>query len=160
MTTTARRATAAEVTTWDEHGWVLLDGLIDTDTIDAAARDLRYVFPQPARFHADPEGCRPAGRTDADLRFGHPPMPEHGPAFRPEQHRWNGQFPFYGAGGLNRLLVHPSIVDFVERALGTPELRLYQAQVSAKYTGDADYEQPLHTDDNHSYLARSDVPPW
>jgi hypothetical protein len=48
--------------------------------------------------------------------------------------------------------VHPSIVDFMERALDTTDIRLYQCQVNAKYTGSANYEQPMHTDQNHSYL--------
>jgi hypothetical protein len=50
------------------------------------------------------------------------------------------------------LLVHASIIDFMERALRTRELRVYQSQILAKYTGDTNYEQPLHTDRNHSWL--------
>jgi hypothetical protein len=56
--------------------------------------------------------------------------------------------------------VHPSIVDFVERALATSDIRCYQAQVTAKYHGDADYEQPLHTDRNHSFLPPRMEAPW
>ena len=59
-----------------------------------------------------------------------------GPGFRPEQHRWRSEFPLPGSGALNRLCVHPAIVDFMERALETRDLRCYQAQVSAKYTGE------------------------
>ncbi|HSS09080.1 MAG TPA: hypothetical protein VLL25_04290, partial [Acidimicrobiales bacterium] len=80
--------------------------------------------------------------------------------FRPEQHRWGKEFPFPGSGALNRLCVHPGIVDFVERALGTTDLRLYQAQISAKYTGETNYEQPMHTDRNHSWLPARPEPPW
>ncbi len=46
------------------------------------------------------------------------------------------------------------------RALQTVDLRLYQAQLSAKYTGFANYEQPMHTDRNHSWLPPSATPPW
>jgi hypothetical protein len=85
--------------------------------------------------------------------------PADGPGFRPEQHRWRGEFPFPGSGALNRLCVHPSIVDFMTRALGTDDLRCYQAQLTAKYNGFTNYEQPLHTDRNHSWLpARMDAP--
>ena len=56
--------------------------------------------------------------------------------------------------------MHAGIVDFVERALETTDLRLYQGQVLAKYTGSANYEQPMHTDRNHSFLPPRMEPPW
>lgn len=149
-----------EVAAWREDGWVLLDGLIDTDEIDAATDDLWIYFPKPHKFHEDP-----AGWTERWL--GTPPvpryvydLPETGPAFRPDQHSWRGDFPFHGTGALNRLCVHPAIVDFMERALATTDLRIYQAQTSAKYTGFTNYEQPMHTDRNHSFLPPRMEPPW
>jgi hypothetical protein len=156
-----RTARDDEIETWVNDGWVLLDGLVDTDDIDRAYDDLFLLFPRPEKFHANPKKYWPAGKTDADLRRGYPELPEAGPAFRPEQHRWGREFPFYGNGELNKLSVHPSIVDFAERALATTDIRMYQVQCSAKYTGDANYEQPLHTDRNHSWLpARSGPPFW
>jgi hypothetical protein len=149
-----------EVAAWRDDGWVLLEGLVDTDEIDAAVGDLRYVFPAPEKFFADPAAHRPPGRSDAELRRGYPEMPTTGPAFRPEQHRFRGEFPFYGSGLLTRLCVHPAVVDFMERALAATDLRLYQAQVSAKYAGDANFEQPMHTDRNHSFLPPRMEPPW
>jgi hypothetical protein len=149
-----------QVATWRDDGWVLLDGIVTTDEIDAALDDLWQVFPTAEQYHADPEGVteqwlgRPA---PPDELFTWPPT---GPGFRPEQHRWRHEFPFPGTGALNRLCVHPSIVDFVERALGTADLRLYQAQVSAKYTGATNYEQPMHTDRNHSWLPALSTAPW
>jgi hypothetical protein len=56
--------------------------------------------------------------------------------------------------------VHPSIVDFAARALESEEIRLYQAQVTAKYQGITNYEQPMHTDRNHSWLPASGNPSW
>ena len=50
----ARFARDEEITSWREDGWVLLDGLIGTDEIDAATADLREVFPTPEQYHADP----------------------------------------------------------------------------------------------------------
>ena len=156
----ARIARDDEVAAWREDGWVLLDGLIDPGTIDAAAADLAYLFPDPEKFHADPVRHRPAGRDTEELRRGYPELPATGPAFRPEQHRFGREFPWYGSGLLNRLTVHPSIVDFMERALGSNDLRVYQTQVSAKYAGDANFEQPMHTDRNHSFLPPRCEPPW
>ncbi len=86
--------------------------------------------------------------------------PDEGPGFRPAQQRWGALFPFPGSGALNRMVVHPSIVDFAERALGSTDIRLYQAQASAKYAGITNYEQPMHIDRNHSWLPAGSEAPW
>jgi hypothetical protein len=153
-------ATDAEVDTWRREGWVLLDGLIGTDEVDAAAEDLWRVLPSAAEYHADPDGV-------TERRRGRPVRPEEdyvwpdeGPGFRPDQQRWMGAFPFGGSGALDRLCVHRSVVDFAERALDTPDIRLYQAHASAKYSGLTNYEQPMHTDRNHSWLPAGTQSPW
>ncbi len=160
MGTTSRRASDAEVDTWRDEGWVLLDGLVGTDEIDAVADDLYGIFPTNDQYRADPEG-------ETERRLGRPVVhpeafiwPDDGPGFRPEQHRWSASFPFGGGGALNRLCVHPSIVDFAERALGQSDIRLYQIHASAKYEGITNYEQPMHTDRNHSWLPPLGVAPW
>jgi hypothetical protein len=157
---TGRRAADEEIERWREDGFVVLTGLVGTEIIDAAVTDLWNVFPRPERFHADPVRCIRAGRDTASLRHGYPTMPEHGPAFRPEQHRWGHEFPFIGSNALNRLFVHPAIVDVARRTLDTDEVRIYQAHVSGRYTGDADYEQPMHTDRNHSLVPAVPGPPF
>jgi hypothetical protein len=159
MTVASRRATEEEITTWREHGWVLLEGLVSPDEVDAALDDLQRVFPTCEEYHADPQGVteRWKGRPKSE---GASVWPEEGPGFRSAQQRWISKFPFAGAGVLNRLCVHPSIVDFAERALGESDLRLYQAQASAKYAGLTNYEQPLHTDRNHSWLPPVANPTW
>ena len=156
----SRVASEEEVTRWREHGWVLLEGLVGADEIDAVSDDLHQVFPSGDEYHADPEGVterwkgRPAKPKEEYV------WPEHGPGFRPDQQRWMAAFPFAGAGVLNRLCVHSSIVDFAERALGTTDIRLYQAHASAKYSGLTNYEQPMHTDRNHSWLPAVGESPW
>jgi hypothetical protein len=149
---TGRLARDDEVAAWCDDGWVLLEGLVGIDEIDAAASELWDMFPTPDQYHGDPE-------RQTEQWIGTPPTrspgyvwPATGPGFRPEQHRWRAEFPFAGRA-LNRLCVHPGIVDFMQRALQTTELRIYQAQLTAKYTGAANYEQPMHTDRNHSWLA-------
>jgi hypothetical protein len=115
------------------------------------AGDLREIFPSAEELHADPDGVterwkgRPVEPKDVFV------WPDEGPGFRPEQQRWSATFPFPGMR-LNRLCVHPSIVDFAERALGSTDIRLYQAGASAKYAGVTNYEQPMHIDRNHSWL--------
>jgi hypothetical protein len=149
-----------EVITWQEHGWVLLDGLVSADEIDAAAADLPSMFPSAAAYHADPDGETRRWNGMPGESHAAYVWPNDGPGFRPEQHRWRREFPFGGSGALNRLCVHPSIVNFAERTLGTAALRLYQAGLSAKYTGETNYEQPMHTDRNHSWLPPRGRAPW
>jgi hypothetical protein len=155
----SRLASDDEVETWREEGWVLLDDLVGTDEIDAAADDLHLEFPAADDYHADPEGVTAAwkGRpAPAKEDFA---WPDDGPGFRADQHRWMAAFPFAGAA-LNRLCIHPSIIDFAERALGAADIRLYQAHASAKYSGLTNYEQPMHTDRNHSWLPAGTRAPW
>ena len=61
-------------------------------------------------------------RTAADLAPAEGEFGFAGP-FRPEQQRWSAVFPFPGTGALNRVCVHPSIVDFAERALDNTDIR-------------------------------------
>jgi len=147
---TGRRARDDEIAAWRRDGWVLVDGLIEPDEIDRALPDVHRVFPTGAEYHADPAGVT-ARYLGTPAPAPRDRWPATGPGFRPEQHRWRSQFPFPG-DALNRLCVHPAIVDFMERTLDAGDIRLYQAQIGAKYTGDANYEQPMHTDRNHSWL--------
>jgi len=156
----SRRATDDEVETWRTHGWVLLDGLVAAEDIDAATDDLCLLFPSSEEYHADPEGVTRRWRGSSADPVEEWLWPEEGPGFRGEQHRWGAEFPFPGSGALNRLCVHPSIVDFAERALGAEDIRIYQTQASAKYAGLTNYEQPMHTDRNHSWLPAGDRAPW
>jgi hypothetical protein len=156
----SRLATDEEVEAWRTDGWVLIEGLISTDEIDAAADDLNKIFPTNEDYQADPEGVTAKWK-------GHPlkvqeafVWPEDGPGFRPEQQNWSAKFPFPGQGFLNRLCVHPSLVDFAERALDTHDVRLYQIHATAKFEGETNYEQPMHTDRNHSFLPPSRKAPW
>ena len=157
---TSRRATDEEVDTWRDEGWVLLDGIVGSDEIDAVLDDLSVTFPTNQTYRRDPEG-------ETERRLGRPPpreepfvWPAEGPGFRPRQQLWSTTFPFRGSGGLNRMCVHPSIVDFAERALGQRDIRLYQIHLTAKYEGITNYEQPMHTDRNHSWLPAVGRPPW
>jgi hypothetical protein len=54
---------------------------------------------------------------------------------------------------LNRLAFHPDLLDLAERFLGSADLRLYEAELWAKYAGATDYDQRHHRDFvNHSLV--------
>jgi hypothetical protein len=157
----SRQATDAEVDKWRTDGWVVLEGLIGTDEIDAAGDDLWQLYPTPEQFHADPDG--EAAET---FRSGSPLLRRVRSAAtnagEAHQDQFVGMkpFPVGGSGTLDALAVHPSIIDFMERALETTDLRLYQGQTWAKYAGNTDYSQFHHTDRNHSFLPAQNQPPY
>jgi hypothetical protein len=58
---------------------------------------------------------------------------------------------------LNLIGVHPALIEFARSAMRSDDVYLYQCQAWAKFTGDADYDQPFHCDFvNHTLTAPSD----
>ena len=65
--------------------------------------------------------------------------------------------PFECSPALNLIGVHPALISFARQALRAPDVHLYQCQAWAKFTGDADYDQPFHCDYvNHTLTAPSE----
>lgn len=62
------------------------------------------------------------------------------------------EFPYVG-DALNRVAVHPFLVDFAERLLGHSDLALSHGAIVGKYAGKGDYEQELHMDFTNNTLA-------
>ena len=108
------------------QGFSLLEGFLDTDELEAAQQALWKHFPTPDEYFADPA-------TPGHDRFA-------GSQFAGVE-----EFP-YRSWDLNRLAVHPDLVDAVERYLETTDLHLYKVELWAKYAGAVDYDQPLHRD--------------
>jgi Phytanoyl-CoA dioxygenase (PhyH) len=141
----SRLALEVELSHWKEHGWTFFESLIGREEIEAAAGELGRMYPTADEFARDVDAQRNdrfrIAAKDTTLLFEDIP----GPAFRRLQFAGNEDFPFPG-NLLNRLVVHPSLVHAAEHLLGTSEIRLYQSQCVAKYTGATNYEQPLHLD--------------
>ncbi len=114
-------ATLAEVR---ERGFSLMEGFLGPDELAAARDALWKHFPRPGEYFADPE------------RFA---------AYSAGQFAGVEEFP-YRSWDLNRLAIHPDLVDAAERYLRTTELHLYKVELWAKYAGAVDYDQPLHRD--------------
>jgi Phytanoyl-CoA dioxygenase (PhyH) len=139
-----------------EHGWVLVPSLIPKRDIVAAQQKLFELYPTPEEVASDERTERTAPFLDA-AKAAWPT--DGGGDFGTETRRFvPGQFvglkvgPF-GDTALDRLPVHDRVLDLVEALLDTPDIRLYQAETFAKYTGVASYAQPLHIDEtNHSLV--------
>jgi hypothetical protein len=114
-------ATLAEVR---ERGFSLVPGFLQGDELAAAQEALWLHFPRPHEYFADPSAF--AG-------------------YAASQFAGVEEFP-YRSWDLNRLAVHPDLVDAAERYLQTTELHLYKVELWAKYAGAVNYDQPLHRD--------------
>ena len=100
-----------------------------------------------------------------DALWLHYPRPEEYFA-DPAAYTWLATSQFAGIIGgpwrswdLNRLAFHPDLLDLAERFLGSADLRLYEAELWAKYAGAVDYDQSHHRDfGNHTLVVpkRSD----
>ena len=106
------------------HGYAVVPQFLTSDEIAAARENLLRYFPTPEELAATPQRY--------EWIFDDP---EH----------LQVEFPFAG-DALNDLATHPDIILFVQRLLGTDDVRLSQAAAWAKYAGTGGFEQPLHLD--------------
>jgi len=78
-------------------------------------------------------------------------------SFSPAQFTGVDDFPLMASAETNLIGLHPALIDFAKQALESDDVRLYQCHSWAKFTGDADYEQPFHCDfNNHTLTVPSD----
>jgi hypothetical protein len=117
---------------WEDDGWCLLEGFLPADAVEQAQGALPSLFPTAEEFAADRD-------------------PDRNRPFRIDSHMVMPRFPFE-SGALNALVVHDSLIDLAQEFLGLADIRLYQGQLSAKYSGGAlEDEQLLHVDyGNHA----------
>ena len=139
--TQQQRFSPADVETWARDGVVLLRDVFTPEECAAVRGDFDQVF----------------GRTAG----GGEPLVKKKPG---EIGRFNGaQFtdiqivPVDCSPALNLIGVHPALIAFARAALKTDAVHLYQCQAWAKFTGDADYDQPFHCDfSNHTLTVPSE----
>ncbi len=114
-----------------ERGFVIIPGFLEADMLRAAQDALWEIYPRPEDYFSNPAQYEQFTRNQfSGMRF----------------------FP-YPSWALNRLTVHPDLVDAAERLCGTKDLDLYKVELWAKYSGAVDYDQPHHRDyGNHTLL--------
>jgi Phytanoyl-CoA dioxygenase (PhyH) len=124
---------------WQTEGWAVVEALVSTADIDAAAADLERLFAADTFAGYN----RATGFGDGS--------PE-GRELRSAQFDGMRAFPQAGCPELNDLFVHPRLVEFARLALGDDDERICQAAVWGKWAGAVNYDQPLHQDGDHSLL--------
>jgi hypothetical protein len=114
---------------WRSEGYVVVEGVLDEADLAGAHADLERLVPTFAQVRD--EGAQPP--------------------------YWSS-FP-YQAETLDRLALHPTIIDFAERALGEDVL-LSHSEMLHKYAGVGDHDQEMHQDHgNNSMIVPSMVDP-
>ena len=136
-----QRFTREHIETWRREGCVLIERFFLADEVAAVRADFAQVF---GRVTGAPEAMEK--KKPGELG-----------RFNPAQFATFEAVPFDCSPALNLIGVHPALVAFAKEALAADNVHLYQCQVWAKFTGDADYDQPFHCDFvNHTLTAPSE----
>lgn len=136
-----QRFTQDDVEAWRRDGVTLIRDFFTPDEVAAVCADFEKVFAR------DAGGDVPMDKKRAD-EIGR---------FNKKQFATLDAIPFAGAPALNMIGVHPALIAFAKTALKTDAVHLYQCQAWAKFTGDADYDQPFHCDfSNHTLTVPSE----
>lgn len=129
------RFTPAQVEAWRTDGGVLLERFFSAEEVAAVHADFVTVFGRDA-------GAAEGMSKKKTGEIGR---------FNDAQFDSFEAVPFECSPALNLIGVHPELIRFARAAMGTEHVHLYQCQAWAKFTGDADYDQPFHCDfSNHT----------
>ncbi len=139
-----RRFSAADIERWRTDGFAIVTGFFARDEIAPIVEDYDRLY--GARR---PEPAEPMNRK-AEGQIG-----------RFDRHQFSNidTLPYAGSTAMNLLSLHPGLIDFAKAALGASEVHLYQSHTWAKFTGEADFDQPFHCDfGNHTLTVPADEP--
>ncbi|MBX9796714.1 phytanoyl-CoA dioxygenase family protein [Sphingomonas sp.] len=140
--TTTQTAPDERIAAWRRDGAVVLDRFFDADTIAAVRADCDALFGGAAKA-GEALNRKPAGGIGA---------------FDTAQFLNQEQLPFAASPAINLIGLHPRLIAFAKAALGVEQVHLYQCDAWAKFTGEADYDQPFHCDfGNHTLTVPSDA---
>jgi hypothetical protein len=134
------RYSPEHVETWRRDGAVRIERFFSADEVKAVQAD----FDAHYRRNGDGQALVTKGEGEVGR-------------FNPGQFLMVEPIPLKCSPALNLIGVHPALMDFAKAALGTNDVHMYQCQAWAKFTGDADYDQPFHCDFvNHTLTVPSD----
>ena len=138
----SERFTPEDVEIWRRDGVRPLVGFFTPDEVAAVRADFVTVFGREAGGDQGLDKKR-------DGQLGR---------FNAAQFKDFDAIPFECSPALNLIGVHPDLIAFARAALKTDDVHLYQCQAWAKFTGDADYDQPFHCDfGNHTLTVPSEA---
>jgi hypothetical protein len=136
-----RRFTDAHIAAWRRDGGALIERFFTPEEVAAVAADFEHVF----------------GRTKGGPEALDAKRPGQIGRFNQAQFATFEAIPFDCSPALNLIGVHPALLSLARATLEADDVYLYQCQAWAKFTGDADYDQPLHCDfSNHTLTVPSE----
>lgn len=131
----SERFTPEDVDIWRRDGCRPIAGFFAPEEVAAVRADFVTVFGRETGAEAGLDKKR-------DGQLGR---------FNAAQFKDFDAIPFDCSPALNLIGLHPALIAFAKTALKTDAVHLYQCQAWAKFTGDADYDQPFHCDfGNHT----------
>lgn len=141
MASNATTDRSEALATWHRDGAVILERFFDAAEIAPVRADCDTLF---------------AGRGSRGDAIDRKPAGGIG-AFDAAQFLNQEQLPFAASPAINLIGLHPRLIAFAKAALGVDRVHLYQCDAWAKYTGEADYDQPFHCDfANHTLTVPGD----
>lgn len=125
-----------QIESWHEDGAVVVPNFFTPDEIAPIYDDYARLYGFEGAGNGNPlaiDTGQPAG------------------AFHPKQFKNLDTLPYDGSVEMNLISLHPALIQLASELLGNQPVQLYQSHTWAKYTGEADYDQPFHCDyGNHT----------
>jgi hypothetical protein len=135
------RFTVDHLETWRREGGVVIENFFTPEEVAAVVADFDLI-------HGAAQGGEAALDRKKKGEVGR---------FHPAQFTLIQPAPIDCSPALNLIGVRPDLIRFAQAALGTDDVHVYQCQAWAKFTGEADYDQPFHCDfSNHTLTAPSE----
>ncbi len=140
------RHSPADVDTWKTQGFVLIQDFFNREEIAPILKDFQQLYTE--------QRSQPGSATELDLKADG----QIG-GFHPKQFLHFDTLPYQASEAINLISLHPALISFAQDLLGVEKVHLYQSHTWAKYTGEADYDQPFHCDfGNHTLTVPADNP--
>ena len=132
----SKRHQGHHVDSWHRDGVVVIEQFFSADEINPIVDDYARLY-----------GTNGLGDGAAlTIETGQPAG-----AFHRKQFKNLETLPYDGSVAMNLISLHPALIDLASELLGDSKIQLYQSHTWAKFTGEADYEQPFHCDyGNHT----------
>ena len=125
-----------QIEAWHEDGAVVVPNFFTPDEIAPIYDDYARLYGFEGAGNGNPlaiDTGQPAG------------------AFHPKQFKNLDTLPYDGSVEMNLISLHPALIQLASELLGNQPVQLYQSHTWAKFTGEADYDQPFHCDyGNHT----------
>lgn len=136
----SERFTTEHLATWRREGGALIESFFTPEEVAAVVADFDSLF------------GREAGADEGLVKKREGEVGR----FHPAQFTGVRPVPLDCSPALNLIGVHPALIAFAKAALKADDVHVYQCQAWAKFTGDADFDQPFHCDySNHTLTAPS-----